>query len=129
MPWNRARLCALFFAFIFACSLHAQQPFTLDQALGAPFMNELTASKSGHRLAWSENHRGQWNVWAAEGPGFAVRKLSDYNADDGGELSELQILPGGDGVVYVRGEGKNSAGEYPNPTSNPAGTEEDIWLV
>ncbi|HET6928823.1 MAG TPA: prolyl oligopeptidase family serine peptidase, partial [Candidatus Acidoferrum sp.] len=47
----------------------------------------------------------------------------------GGELSELQILPGGDGVVYVRGEGKNSAGEYPNPTSNPAGTEEDIWLV
>ena len=129
MPWKRLRFCALFFAFIFACSLYAQQPFTLDQALGAPFLNELTASKSGHRLAWSENRRGQWNVWAAEGPGFAARKLTDYNADDGGELSELHILPGGDGVVYVRGEGKNSAGEYPNPTSNPAGTEEDIWLV
>src|SRR5438132_11442367 len=32
-------------------------------------------------------------------------------------------------IVYVRGEGKNAAGQVPNPTSNPAGTEQAIWTV
>lgn len=129
MPWNRLRFCFVFLALAFAVPLDAQQPFTLDQVLGAPFLNELTASKTGHRLAWSQNRKGPSNVWVAEGPAFATRQLTNYNEDDGGELSELRFMPGGDAVVYVRGEGKNSAGEYPNPTSNPAGTEEDIWLV
>ena len=129
MSGNRLRTCVVFFALSFAATLRAQQPFTLDQVLGAPFLNELTASKTGHRLVWSQNHRGQWNLWAAEGPAFAARQLTNYNQDDGGELSELQFTPDGGAIVYVRGEGKNSAGEYPNPTSNPAGTEEDIWLV
>jgi dipeptidyl aminopeptidase/acylaminoacyl peptidase len=129
MVWNRLLSCIAIFALCFAASLQAQQPFTLDQVLGAPFLNELTASKTGHRLVWSQNLRGHWNVWAAEGPAFTPRQLTNDNQDDGGELSELRFLPGGDAVVYVRGEGKNSAGEYPNPTSNPAGSEEDIWLV
>jgi dipeptidyl aminopeptidase/acylaminoacyl peptidase len=129
MSWNRPHLYVALFALAFAASLNAQQPFTLDQVLGAPYLNELTASKTGRRLTWSQNLRGHWNVWAAEGPAFAARRLTNYNEDDGGELSELHILPGGDAIVYVRGEGKNSAGEYPNPTSNPAGTEEDIWIV
>ena len=129
MPWNRLRFCIVIMAFTFAASLPAQQPFTLDQVLGAPYLNELTASKTGHRLIWSENLRGHWNVWAAEGPAFSARQLTNYNQDDGGELSELQFTPDGGAIVYVRGEGKNSAGEYPNPTSNPSGAEEDIWLV
>jgi len=128
MPWNRLLVC-ITLSPLFFVPIEAQQSFTLDQVLGAPFLNELTASKTGHRLVWSENYRGQWNVWGAEGPGFTARQLTNYNQDDGGELSELRFLPGGDAVVYVRGEGKNSAGEYPNPTSNPAGSEEDIWLV
>ncbi|HET7106551.1 MAG TPA: prolyl oligopeptidase family serine peptidase [Candidatus Acidoferrum sp.] len=129
MPWNHFRFFTLSLGITFAASLSAQQPFTLDQVLGAPFVNELTASKTGHRLIWSENLRGNWNVWAAEGPAFAARQLTNYNQDDGGELSELRFVPGGDAVIYVRGEGKNSAGENPNPTSNPAGAGEDIWLV
>jgi dipeptidyl aminopeptidase/acylaminoacyl peptidase len=129
MPWNRLRFCIVFLGLSFAATLHAQQSFTLDQILSAPYLSDLTASKTSHRLVWSENHRGHWNVWAAEGPAFAAHQLTNYNEDDGSELSELHILPGGDAVVYVRGEGKNSAGEYPNPTSNPAGTEEDICIV
>ena len=129
MPWNRLRFRIVFLSLFFAISLSAQQPFTLDQVLGAPYLSDLTASKTGHRLAWSQNHKGHSNIWVAEGPAFTQRQLTTYNQDDGGELSELHFLPGGDGVVYVRGEGKNSAGEYPNPTSNPAGTEEDIWLI
>jgi dipeptidyl aminopeptidase/acylaminoacyl peptidase len=129
MSWNRPQFYVALFALTFAGALGAQQPFTLDQVLGAPFLNELTASNTGRRLVWSENLRGHWNVWAAEGPPFTARQLTNYNQDDGGELSELRLLPGGEAIVYVRGEGKNSAGEYPNPTSNPAGVEEDICLV
>jgi dipeptidyl aminopeptidase/acylaminoacyl peptidase len=129
MHWNRLRFCIVLLAPTFAATLHAQQPFTLDQVLSAPYLSDLTASKTGHRLVWSQNQKGYWNLWAAEGPAFTPRQLTNYNQDDGGELSELMFTPGGDAVVYVRGEGKNSAGEYPNPTNNPAGTEEDIWLV
>jgi dipeptidyl aminopeptidase/acylaminoacyl peptidase len=129
MPWNRLRFCTVFLALIFSSTLVAQQPFTLDQVLSAPYLSDLTASKTGHRLVWSQNQKGRRNLWVAEGPSFTARQLTNYNQDDGGELSELQFMPGGDAIVYIRGEGKNSAGEYPNPTSNPAGTEEDIWLV
>jgi dipeptidyl aminopeptidase/acylaminoacyl peptidase len=129
MHWNRLRFCVVLLAPSFAATLPAQQPFTLDQVLSAPYLSDLTASKTGHRLVWSQNHKGHWNLWAAEGPAFTPRQLTNYNQDDGGELSQLTFTPGGDAVVYVRGEGKNSAGEYPNPTNNPAGAEEDIWLV
>ena len=33
-------------------------------------------------------------------------------------------LPTGREIVYVRGEGANGAGEYPNPTSDPKGAEQ-----
>ena len=77
MPWNRLRFCFVFLALAFAVPLDAQQPFTLDQVLGAPFLNELTASKTGHRLAWSQNRKGPSNVWVAEGPAFATRQLTN----------------------------------------------------
>ena len=125
----RMWLCAAFLCVFCAASLSAQQHFTLEQILSAPALSELTALKTGHRLAWVQNDQGRWNIWVADGPSFAARQLTPYKEDDGGELGQLQFLPGGVGVVYVRGEGKNSAGEYSNPTSNPAGTEQDVWLA
>jgi hypothetical protein len=29
----------------------------------------------------------------------------------------------------VRGESANGAGEYPNPTSDPKGAEQQVWVV
>ncbi len=126
---NRLWLGASLLSLLCATSLSAQQHFTLEQILSAPALSELTALKTGHRLAWVQNDQGRWNIWVAEGPSFAARQLTPYKEDDGGELGQLQFLPGGAGIVYVRGEGKNSAGEYSNPTSNPAGTEQDVWLA
>jgi len=101
----------------------AQQPFTLEQVLSVPFPANLTASKTGERLAWTLNEQGRRNIWVAGGPSFAARRLTAYNEDDGGELSHLQFTPGDVAIVYVRGEGKNESGQYANPTSNPAGAE------
>jgi dipeptidyl aminopeptidase/acylaminoacyl peptidase len=106
-----------------------QQSFTLEQILSAPFPSDLVAAKTGNRLAWSANQAGRRNVWVAEGPGYVGRQLTKYAVDDGEELSELRFTADGNAVVYVRGEGKNSAGEYANPTSNPGGEEQTVWIV
>src|SRR5271165_1689091 len=107
----------------------AQQPFALEQVLSAPFPANLTASKTGERLAWTLDEQGRRNIWVAEGPSFAARRLTAYNEDDGGELSQLQFTPDGAAIVYVRGEGKNGSGQYANPTSNPSGAEQTVWMI
>jgi dipeptidyl aminopeptidase/acylaminoacyl peptidase len=107
----------------------AQTRFTIEQVLSAPFPTELTASPDGKRLAWFANDQGQRNVWAAEAPQFRPRKLTSFTADDGQDLTQLTWSPDGATIVFVRGEGKNSAGETPNPTNDAAGTEQAIWAV
>ncbi len=107
----------------------AQESFTLEQVLSAPFPANLVASKTGERLAWTLNERGHNNIWVAEGPSFAARRLTAYDEDDGGELAQVQFTADGASLVYVRGEGKNGAGQYANPTSNPAGAEQAVWMI
>jgi dipeptidyl aminopeptidase/acylaminoacyl peptidase len=112
-----------------AQTVQGQESFTLQQVLGAPFVSNLVAAKTGNRIAWTVNQEGRRNIYVAEGPAFAARQLTAYATDDGGELSELHFTDGGSAIVYVRGEGKNRAGEYANPTSNPEGAEQDVWVV
>src|SRR5713226_10109842 len=107
----------------------AQKTFTLEQAMSAPFPSNLTAAKKVNRLAWTLNQEGRRNIWVAEGPAFTARQLTKYESDDGQELSDLSFSADCNTIVFVRGEGKNSAGQVPNPTSNPAGTEQTVWTV
>ena len=69
------------------------------------------------------------NIWVAEGPGYTARQLTAYAEDDGGEFSNLQFSADGNALVYVRGEGKDSAGDYANPTSNPTGVAQEVWMI
>ncbi len=126
---KRLLLCLSFVTLVSVQRGDAQQPFTLEQVLSAPFPANLTASKSGWRLAWTLDEQGHRNIWLAEGPGFAARRLTAYNEDDGGELSHLRFMPDGAAIIYVRGEGKNESGQYANPTSNPAGAEQAVWMI
>ncbi|HWY42454.1 MAG TPA: prolyl oligopeptidase family serine peptidase [Candidatus Sulfotelmatobacter sp.] len=112
-----------------ACCAQAQERFTLEQVLSAPFPADLVASKTGNRIAWTLDEQGKRNVWVAEGPEFKARRLTSYLEDDGQELSSLSFSTGGETLVYVHGGGKNPAGQYPNPTSNPAGVEQAVWAV
>ena len=110
-------------------SVSAQQPFTLEQIMRAPFAENLTAARKVNRVAWTLNQEGKRNVWVADGPTFQARRLTSYLEDDGQEISELSFSDDGSALVYVRGGGKNPAGQYPNPTSNPAGAEQAVWTV
>ncbi len=107
----------------------AQKPFTLEQVMSAPFPANLTAAKNNNRIAWTLNQEGKRNIWVAEGPGFSARRITKYNEDDGQELSDLSFSSDANTLVYVHGEGKNAAGQVPNPTSNPAGAEQALWTV
>jgi dipeptidyl aminopeptidase/acylaminoacyl peptidase len=109
----------------------AAQNFSLEQVMSSPFPSDLITSKRGDKLAWAFDAEGKRNIWIAEAPAFAARQLTHYDKDDGGELTDLVFAPGGSLIAYARGneQGKNSAGEYANPTSDPAGTKKEIWVV
>jgi len=108
---------------------NAQKPFTLEQVMSAPYPENLTAAKTGNRVAWTLNEEGKRNVWVAEGPDFQARKLTPYTEDDGGDLPLVGFSQDANTIIYVRGEQKNSSGQYGNPTSDPAGAQLALWAV
>jgi dipeptidyl aminopeptidase/acylaminoacyl peptidase len=125
---NRRTLLVL--AVLFCPQLAAaQKPFTLEQILRAPFAADLTAAKKVNRIAWTVDEEGKRNVWVAEGPVYQSRRLTAYAEDDGQEVSQLSFSEDGNSLVYVRGGEKNPAGQYPNPTSNPSGATQTVWVV
>src|SRR5262249_15486238 len=65
--------------------------FTIEEVKSSPSPTELTAAASGARIAWALDEQGRRNVWVAEGPDFAPRRLTSYEADDGQELTSLSI--------------------------------------
>ena len=128
--YRRLILCSLSIALLLSlvCFVKAQS-FTLEQVTRSPFPSELTVSKRGDKVAWAFDAEGKRNVWIAEGPSWASRQLTHYDSDDGQELSDLVFSANGNAIAYVRGQGKNPAGEYPNPTTDPAGTKQEVWVV
>ena len=107
---------------------------SLEQALGYPFVSDLVAAAHADRIAWVQDVRGVRNVWMAEGPGFAPRKLTRYTADDGQELTGLAWSPDGRRLVYVRGGDHDAnwdaAGKLaPNPTGGPEQPKITIWTA
>src|SRR5690606_3244648 len=96
------------------------QTFSLDDVKAYPFPNELTASAQGSRLAWALNEEGKRNVYVAEGPSFTPRKLTDFNHDDGQEISSLRLSPDGQWVLFVRGGDHGSIWDDDEPVNTAA---------
>lgn len=136
---SRAALIACAAVLITATALPAARllaqpaaPFTMAQVRSYPFPAELTAAATGARLAWTFNEQGRRNVWVAEGPAFAARRLTDYQADDGQALTSVSVSADGRWVVYVRGgeHGSNWDARLPvNPASSPTPPTLGVWAV
>lgn len=106
--------------------------YTIEQIKSYPFPNELTAASTGSRIAWAFNERGQRNIWVAEGPDFKARRLTNYDVDDGQELTSVSISADGKYVVYVRGGEHGSNWEVSvavNPTQSPVSQKVQILSV
>jgi dipeptidyl aminopeptidase/acylaminoacyl peptidase len=106
--------------------------FTASQAIDYPFASELVAAASGSRIAWVLNESGVRNVWVAEGPSFTARRLTSYTADDGQEMSDLQISHDGMTVIYVRGgdhDGNWPAENPPDPSAAATMPHVELYAV
>lgn len=127
---SRSVLTALVFLTLFATT-PSSASFSIEQVTSYPFPSELTAAATGSRIAWVFNEHGLRNIWVAEGPDFRPRRLTNYQADDGQELSSVVISPDGKYVVYVRGgdSDANWPDTPPNPASSPVAPKQEMWSV
>jgi dipeptidyl aminopeptidase/acylaminoacyl peptidase len=123
-------ICVIVLTSIFAFYLPlGADSFSLEDIMSFAFPSNLIVSPVGDRIAWVFNQEGLRNIWAAEGPDYKARMLTQYSKDDGQELDSLSFNFDGTIIVYVRGGNTNRAGEYPNPMSNPDGVKQQVWAV
>src|ERR1035438_7758083 len=117
-------------AAVFLASLALAKTFTLEQVLSAPFPSELIAASGGGKVAWLLNERGARNIWVAAAPDFKGVRLTNYTRDDGQDMGQLRWTPDANAVVYVRGGDLEFLGRPdPNPTADPAGVDQSIWIA
>ncbi len=107
----------------------AAGPFTIEQVLGAPVPTNLVASPKGDAIAWVQNAQGVRNIWVASAPSYQATAITRFTADDGQDIGDLAWKPDSSAVVFTRGGGANGRGEFPNPRSNPAGVQEEVWMA
>lgn len=67
------------------------------------FPTELTSAATGGKIAWAIDSVGRRNVYVAEAPNYLPRKLTNFNEDDGQEITSVSISDDGNWVVFVRG--------------------------
>jgi dipeptidyl aminopeptidase/acylaminoacyl peptidase len=113
----------------FAAPLQAQDHFTLEQVMSAPFASDLTAAAHANTVAWIVATKGVRNVWVASGPSWESRQVTSYTDDDGQEITDLHLSADGRALIYVRGGENNRAGERPNPALIAGGVTQSIWYV
>jgi len=106
--------------------------FSVDQILGFPSPENLVAAPVGSTIAWTFNEGGVRNIYVAEGPAFAARRVTSYTDDDGQELTQLSFSRDGKTIVYVRG-GDHGSGRQgdgpPNPAESPIQPRIQIWSI
>ena len=95
-------------------SLPAQQPFTLQQILSAPYALSLTAAPVGDQFAWVENAEGVRNIWVGNAQA-AARQVTHYTEDDGQDISGLAWSPDAASLAYTYGAETGASGRPANP--------------
>lgn len=109
---------------LFSSAVFAQ---TLEQFLSHPIESNLATSNDGKNIAWVINDHGKRNIWVKIGLELP-KPFTDFQLDDGQELSGLTFSPNGTKLLFVRGGSPNRAGQHPNPASLASGTEQAIYF-
>ena len=102
-------------------SLHTSEakPFTLQQALSAPYATSLTAAPQGNLFAWVENAEGRHNLWIGDGdpasPNLSPRQLTHNTSDDAQDITQLAWAPDASAIAYTFGAESGADGHPANP--------------
>lgn len=131
---RKSRVCQIAFAGLVLLggvlpSSFAEEPFSIEQVMSAPFPSGLVAAPKGGGLAWVQNDEGKRNIWVAFPPKYEGRQLTTYGDDDGQVVTSLRFVGSGSDLVYVRGGAPNRSGEIPNPESLPNPVARELWIV
>lgn len=99
--------------------------------LRTPFVSNLNVSQEHDIVLYSINNNGARNVYASKGPNFESIKLTNFNEDDGQEITNLQLSADGQHAVFVRGgdHGGNISPVPVNPTSSIEKQEIVVYAV
>jgi dipeptidyl aminopeptidase/acylaminoacyl peptidase len=105
------------------------QDFSFEDILSPPYPSEMVSARTVDRIAWISVERGRRNVYTAVAPEFDPVKLTNWEGDDGTDLTSLRISDDGEVLVFVRGHTPNRQGWVANPNSDPRGAERAIWAM
>lgn len=89
----------------------------------------LVAARKADRLAWMAYEKGMRNVYTAAAPNFTPVKLTQFNVDDGIDLTNVSISDDGRTIVFIRGHAPNRDGWIANPNHDPDGGIRELWAV
>jgi dipeptidyl-peptidase-4 len=107
----------------------AQSKATIEQFLSPSSPLEITSSHRADRVAWIAYDRGMRNVYAAAAPDFQAVRLTKFLADDGTDMTNVELSDDGRIAVFVRGSAPNRVGWVANPSHDPDGAERAIWAA
>lgn len=99
----------------------------LEQIMSHPIESNFSSSKDGKNLAWIINDHGKRNIMVKTGTDLP-RMLTDFQQDDGQEISQLTFSPNGLKLLFVRGGASNRAGQAPNPANIFTGVDQAIYF-
>jgi dipeptidyl aminopeptidase/acylaminoacyl peptidase len=99
----------------------------LEQFISHPIESGFASSKDGKNLAWVINDHGKRNIIIKTGTDLP-RYLTDFQQDDGQEISQLTFSPNGIKLLFVKGGASNRDGQAPNPASLFAGVDQAIYF-
>lgn len=106
------------------------QAFTLEQLLSAPFPSGVSAAPgTAGRVAWISLQEGRRSVYLADVTAGIATRVAHFPRDDGQDLSALDVAERAPVVAFVRGQGYNRLRENPNPSSDPAGADQSVWIT
>jgi dipeptidyl aminopeptidase/acylaminoacyl peptidase len=128
LPKNFRTTFAVAVLFLLSVCVSAQQRFTLEQVMSAPFPSNLTVAEHSGRIAWVFNAKGVRNVWIADAPDFKARQLTRYT-DDGTPIASVRLTPDGKTVLYTRGSETNRQGEVANPANSTTQPHQQVWAL
>ncbi len=95
-------ICYLLFAFLFYCQSSFAQ-FSIRDVKSYSFPSELVTSLKGDQIALAMNEEGVRNIYVGEAPSYKLKKLTNFQLDNGQEITSISISSNGKWVVFVLG--------------------------
>src|SRR2546429_709586 len=110
---SRTRACLAALVLTTGAARAQQRSFTIEQALSAPFPDELVAAPAGGAIAWGFNAQGGGNIWIATDADYQGRGPTTYKEGDGQEIGGLASIPDRRAVRSGSGGGPHRGGPDP----------------